>query len=289
MLPQRTSANCGPAARHPQRREASASKAIVDTPLFSVDLWSEAGRGQNYTPRTFDQGGGFHRQDALVHHEQRCRGHESAENCQQVLGEEETEAPSSIRRHSAAADSVMHSEASHGVVDALREVSADDTWVRSFHSTSVRRSMPAEDDTTAEVRRSAAAARPSLESRLSSDQPSTDIIGRCNAFLATPVATPAEDARFSRRSWAGAAEHQAQALPAKDWNQDMAAVAASGGPPPSCCRRDQIPYPPSGSSWEWPLSRHEKKSRIVMIDRCMLMADHTALAQQLQKVRALVS
>jgi len=301
---QRRSAKRGPAVRRPHQREASTGKAVVDTPLFSVDLWSEA----------------------------QC--------------EEETEAPSSIRRPSAAADSVVHSEASHGVVDALREVSADDTWVRSFQSTSVRRSMPAEDDTT-EGRCSAATARsssasgscnthitPGLQSRLSSTHPSTDSIGRCNALVAMPaeddttderfwavaaqscnthaamgsqsrlsstrlstdsvgqrnalVAMPAEDVRFSRRSWAGAAEHQPQPLPTKDWNQDLAAVAASGGVP-SSRSREQIPYPPSGSSWEWPLSRHEKKSRVVMIDRCMLMADHKALARQLQKVRALVS
>jgi len=292
-LLQRTSAKCGPAVRRPQRREVSTGKAIVDMPLFSVDLWSEAGRNPNFTPRTLDRCGGFHRQDALVQTEE-CHGHASVE-CQQVLGEEETEAPSSIRQHSAAADSVAHRETSHGVVDALREVSTDDTWVQSFHSTSVRLSMPAEDDAT-ERRCSAVTActnasgscsthlATGLQSRLSSARPSTDSIGRCS----TLVAGPAEDARLSRPSWAGAAEHQPEPLLAKDWNQEMASVATSGGPPNSrCCK--QIPYPPSGSSWEWPLSRHEKQSRVVMIDRCILMADHTALSKQLQKVRALVA
>jgi len=344
-LPQRTTAKCGPAVRRPQRREASTGKAAVDTPLFRVDLWSEAGGGRTEALHTWDQGGGFCCEDSLVQAEQEFQEHETAKDGQQVQGEEETEAPSSIRRYSAAADSVVHSEVSHGVVDALHEVSADETWVRSFQSTSVRRSMPAEDDTR-EGRCSAATARSSYEScasgsyntqiatalrsarpstgstgvlaaipaeddgaeercwvvsarpshstsawnmhtsttGLQSARPSTDKIGRRNSL----VAMPAEDVRFSRRSWAGAAEPKPQVLPAKEWNQDMAAVAASGGPTPSQ-GRTQIPYPPSGSSWEWPLSRHEKKSRVVMIDRCMLMADHSALARQLQKVRALVS
>jgi len=396
-LPQRTTAKCGPAVRRPQRREASTGKAAVDTPLFRVDLWSEAGGGRTEALHTWDQGGGFCCEDSLVQAEQEFQEHETAKDGQQVQGEEETEAPSSIRRYSAAADSVVHSEVSHGVVDALHEVSADETWVRSFQSTSVRRSMPAEDDTR-EGRCSAATARSSYEScasgsyntqiatALRSARPSTGSTGvlaaflpeddtregrcsaatalssyescasgSCNAQIATGlrsarpstgstgalaaipaeddgaeercwvvsarpshstsawnmhtsttglqsarpstdkigrrnslVAMPAEDVRFSRRSWAGAAEPKPQVLPAKEWNQDMAAVAASGGPTPSQ-GRTQIPYPPSGSSWEWPLSRHEKKSRVVMIDRCMLMADHSALARQLQKVRALVS
>lgn len=46
------------------------------------------------------------------------------------------------------------------------------------------------------------------------------------------------------------------------------------------------PMPPSGESWDWPLSRHEKKSRLTMLDRLVLLADNRLLERQVQKLRA---
>jgi len=42
--------------------------------------------------------------------------------------------------------------------------------------------------------------------------------------------------------------------------------------------------PPGSDSWDWPLSRHEKKSRIVMLDRNMLLADQSALVEQMTEL-----
>ncbi|CAK0862666.1 unnamed protein product, partial [Prorocentrum cordatum] len=43
------------------------------------------------------------------------------------------------------------------------------------------------------------------------------------------------------------------------------------------------PVPPSSASWDWPLSRGEKKARVDMIDRSMLRADCRALAGKLRR------
>jgi len=45
------------------------------------------------------------------------------------------------------------------------------------------------------------------------------------------------------------------------------------------------PLPPSGESWEWPLSRPEKKSRVTMLDKNLLMADCHDLRVELDQLR----
>jgi len=45
------------------------------------------------------------------------------------------------------------------------------------------------------------------------------------------------------------------------------------------------PEPPDGGSWEWPLSRNEKKARLNMVDRQMHALDKKALIQALIKER----
>merc|ERR1712032_690753 len=35
----------------------------------------------------------------------------------------------------------------------------------------------------------------------------------------------------------------------------------------TCIESSLLPFPPCGQSWEWPLSRDEKKTRVLLIDR----------------------
>jgi len=46
-----------------------------------------------------------------------------------------------------------------------------------------------------------------------------------------------------------------------------------------------LPEPPDGGSWEWPLSRQEKKARVQLVDRQMNQLDRKALIQALIKER----
>lgn len=43
--------------------------------------------------------------------------------------------------------------------------------------------------------------------------------------------------------------------------------------------------PPSSGSWDWPLSRTEKKERVLSIDRRMLMEDRRMLMQEVEQLR----
>jgi len=46
-----------------------------------------------------------------------------------------------------------------------------------------------------------------------------------------------------------------------------------------------LPQPPNGGSWEWPLSRCERKERVLLLDRQMNQFDKNALIQALIKER----
>merc|ERR1712032_230743 len=41
------------------------------------------------------------------------------------------------------------------------------------------------------------------------------------------------------------------------------------------------PFPPDSSSWDWPLSRGEKKARVRMADQCVQIMDKQVLMQAL--------
>lgn len=53
----------------------------------------------------------------------------------------------------------------------------------------------------------------------------------------------------------------------------LAAAATSADPPVETTSKSDPPLPPTGCSWDWPLSRHERKARILMIDKRMLLMD----------------
>eukprot|EP00747_Dinoflagellata_sp_TGD_P207053 gnl/TRDRNA2_/TRDRNA2_80665_c0_seq1.p1 gnl/TRDRNA2_/TRDRNA2_80665_c0~~gnl/TRDRNA2_/TRDRNA2_80665_c0_seq1.p1 ORF type:complete len:369 (-),score=62.93 gnl/TRDRNA2_/TRDRNA2_80665_c0_seq1:72-1178(-) len=45
---------------------------------------------------------------------------------------------------------------------------------------------------------------------------------------------------------------------------------------------ESLPLPPCSISWDWPLSRHEKKARVLMIDRHVLTIERMALIDELK-------
>jgi len=52
----------------------------------------------------------------------------------------------------------------------------------------------------------------------------------------------------------------------------------------SFCERPGPLIPPNNHGWDWPLSRQEKKARVVMLDRNMLLADQSALLEQMHEL-----
>jgi len=48
---------------------------------------------------------------------------------------------------------------------------------------------------------------------------------------------------------------------------------------------DTFPAPPDSQSWEWPLSRHEKKVRVSMLERQIHAADRSALIKEVKEIR----
>lgn len=59
---------------------------------------------------------------------------------------------------------------------------------------------------------------------------------------------------------------------------DQAGMRVSPMPQRTACEVN-LPLPPSSESWDWPLSRAEKKSRITMLDQNVLMTDKLELTE----------
>lgn len=55
----------------------------------------------------------------------------------------------------------------------------------------------------------------------------------------------------------------------------------------ACVAEAMLMVSPEGGSWDWPLSRFEKKARVVMLDRAELLADRHLLAQEVRQLRRL--
>jgi len=51
--------------------------------------------------------------------------------------------------------------------------------------------------------------------------------------------------------------------------------------------RNVLPRPPCSESWDWPLTRHEKKARILLIDKQIIMDDREHLQEELEVLRSL--
>jgi hypothetical protein len=50
---------------------------------------------------------------------------------------------------------------------------------------------------------------------------------------------------------------------------------------------NSLPRPPCSQSWDWPLTRHEKKARILMIDKNVLLMDRETLQNEIEVLRDL--
>lgn len=48
-----------------------------------------------------------------------------------------------------------------------------------------------------------------------------------------------------------------------------------------------LPRPPCSECWDWPLTRHEKKARILLIDKQIIMDDRKHLQEELEVLRSL--
>merc|ERR1712083_1006730 len=48
---------------------------------------------------------------------------------------------------------------------------------------------------------------------------------------------------------------------------------------------EELPFPPASSAWDWPLSRVERKERVVMLDRQMLLVDQKVIQGQIEELR----
>jgi len=49
----------------------------------------------------------------------------------------------------------------------------------------------------------------------------------------------------------------------------------------------ELPRPPCSNCWDWPLTRHEKKARVLLIDKRVLMMDRQNLQEELDILRNL--
>jgi hypothetical protein len=47
----------------------------------------------------------------------------------------------------------------------------------------------------------------------------------------------------------------------------------------------QLPEPPVSASWDWPLSRQERKARVQLLDRQLMLAEQQDLMWQLEELR----
>jgi len=112
------------------------------------------------------------------------------------------------------------------------------------------------------------------------------------------ISTPEEGAS-SESPAAGAARFEEPELPASRrrlsfpvWKGAYLSFGKEGPPSAAAGKEsregteDGVPAPPSSDSWDWPMSRPEKRERFNFVDRQMLMADQRALMEQLQSFHA---
>lgn len=80
----------------------------------------------------------------------------------------------------------------------------------------------------------------------------------------------------ARRSIGGQSECEPEMEPSRTPRTSLVAAAAMAG----ISNDPAWPLPPSSDNWDWPLSRHEKKARVLMIDDF----DRRCLQQQLDSL-----
>jgi len=114
---------------------------------------------------------------------------------------------------------------------------------------------------------------------------------RCRVSLASTSAasscnSPGRRSRRSRQSCASlASRSMEEPPPARLPEQELLAPEA----PYADSLLGSFPLPLGISAWDWPLSRDEKKSLVLMFDRQELMVQRDEFAEQLIKVRCVLS
>eukprot|EP00930_Biecheleria_cincta_P035430 TRINITY_DN2436_c0_g2_i2.p1 TRINITY_DN2436_c0_g2~~TRINITY_DN2436_c0_g2_i2.p1 ORF type:complete len:388 (+),score=87.40 TRINITY_DN2436_c0_g2_i2:96-1259(+) len=103
----------------------------------------------------------------------------------------------------------------------------------------------------------------------------------------------------SRRLSDAPTQASATSLHARRFSDAPTQASTGQSNPGGCCSEDEqevdeimesheelvLPEPPDGGSWEWPLSRQEKKARVQLVDRQMNQLDRKALIQALIRER----
>lgn len=49
---------------------------------------------------------------------------------------------------------------------------------------------------------------------------------------------------------------------------------------------EDLPHPPHARSWDWPLSRHEKKARVSLVEQHLVRIDRDVLVKKLTELRS---
>lgn len=103
--------------------------------------------------------------------------------------------------------------------------------------------------------------------------------GRLELFperLAELTGISGDDGECHQSEWSVGS---ASSLPVAALQPAIVAASALGG------LQDALPHPPGGlGSWDWPLSRHEKKARVAIMDNQMLVFDRQVLVEKLQSL-----
>ncbi|CAE8720780.1 unnamed protein product, partial [Polarella glacialis] len=158
----------------------------------------------------------------------------------------------------------------------------DDDWEECAHS---------EDQIQALQRRSRAEASSGPQLRLTAQMPISQLSQRTLKLLAQvlpdvsiELCAPVGGAEFARKV-SSRRDIASTPTPSRTPRHSIAESFRESAGRCSPEEATSLPLPPSAESWDWPLSRLEKKSRIVMLDRHMLLADKRELADEVRQLR----
>eukprot|EP00930_Biecheleria_cincta_P052095 TRINITY_DN37331_c0_g1_i1.p1 TRINITY_DN37331_c0_g1~~TRINITY_DN37331_c0_g1_i1.p1 ORF type:complete len:294 (+),score=67.90 TRINITY_DN37331_c0_g1_i1:28-909(+) len=138
-------------------------------------------------------------------------------------------------------------------------------------------------DNTVETATTCSSCRDNLEDAVAPLEQCDDDSDQCQT---------AENSSQELGSIASAAEllPQARRLSAPSPTSDAPPVCRAqrrlSAPPSALCPvehsvKEMVPLPPVGECWDWPLTRTEKKSRVEMFDRMILVSENRELYEQL--------
>lgn len=114
--------------------------------------------------------------------------------------------------------------------------------------------------------------------------------------FSAPPARRSRSTKCQRQRWSHPARgHRAasrEKLPSfasKDQVPELLSSSLAAAVPPGGLHGSDksLPRPPSSRCWDWPLTRHEKKARVLLIDKNVLMMDRKSLQDEIEVLRSL--